>query len=62
MVFLTALRRNLKCFLLYAKTRKEQMKIEYYLSTLVAMDFKRPIVTFFIAANYTITEVYHEKI
>ena len=38
------------------------MKIEYCLSTLVAMDFKRPIVTFFIAANYTITEVYHEKI
>ncbi len=38
------------------------MKIEYYLSTLVAMDCKRPIATFFIAANYTITEVYHEKI
>ena len=42
--------------------RKEQMKIEYYLSALVAMDCKRLIVTFFIAANYTITEVYHEKI
>lgn len=52
----------LSAFLIYVKRRKEQMKIEYCLSTLVAMDFKRPIVTFFIAANYTITEVYHEKI
>lgn len=38
------------------------MKIEYDLSALVAMDFKRSIVTFFVAVNHTITEVYHEKI
>ena len=33
------------------------MKIEYYLSVLVAMDFKRPIAAFFVAVNDTITEV-----
>jgi len=41
---------------------KEKIGIEYRISTLVAMDCKRPIATFFVAANYTITEVYHEKI
>ena len=30
----------------YAKQRREQVRIEYYLSVLVAMDFKRPIATF----------------
>lgn len=49
-------------FFLQNNLRKEQEKIEYYLSVLVAMDYKRPIATVFIAANYTITEVYHEKI
>ena len=33
------------------------MKIEYYLSALVAMEYKRPIATFFVTVNYIITEV-----